>query len=246
MIFIPFFPSLFVNHLWTNPNTVTVYLISRHFHKLIPVFEAFATSLLWICVIWSSWWGTSHTVDTRNLKLIQQSFCLEAEQFPSHSYKAKPGWTAINIWGGKKVQAVWNSESNTPHLTLLSYFFLLELFLLPSFLSRSIEAISPLTLSVLLRHRALHLAQSQQCSVECSVLTSLFVCSSSPKILKNLNMHLWRWQWAAVDISWRKEKEYFRRLPSHSWYLWNTVQYVKFLCWLQKYAYQWHLQLSSA
>lgn len=139
----PFFPFLFVNNLWTNPNTLTVYLISRHFHKLIPVFEAFATSLLWICVIWSSWWGTSHRVDTRNLKLIQQSFCLEAEQFPSHSYKAKPGWKVINIWGGKKVQAVWNSESNTPHLTSLSYFFLLELFFLPSFLSRSIKAINP-------------------------------------------------------------------------------------------------------
>lgn len=101
----PFFFSLFVNHLWTNPNTVTVYLICRHFHKLIPVFETFATSLLWIHVIWSSWWGTSPRVDTRNTELIQQSFCLEAEQFLSHSYKTKPGWKVISIWGRNKQSA---------------------------------------------------------------------------------------------------------------------------------------------
>lgn len=234
IIFILFFSSLFVNNLWTNPNTVTVYLICRHFHKLIPVFKIFATSLLWICAIWSSWWGTSHRLDSRNIELIQQSFCLEAEQFSRHSYKTKPGWRVINIWGKNKVQAVWNSAQNTPHLTSLSYFFPPWIVPLAIIFKQKCWG-HYLPDPVLLKHRTLHLAQSQQRPVECSV-PHLPVCLQllAKNIKKNPNIHLWRWQWAAVDISWRKENEYFRRLASHSWYLWNSVRYVKFLYRLQK------------
>lgn len=139
MMLIPsFFFLLLANNLWTNPNAVTVYLIYRPFHTLIPVFGTFATSLLWVCVIWSPRCGTGHMRDTRGRTL--NHFACKKSNSPAISMRQNLGGES-EIFGWKTKTQLFGILHKLcytwPHL----FFFLLEISLLP-LLSSSTKALT--------------------------------------------------------------------------------------------------------